>query len=118
MELQLPEDSQALTKHVAHRLPCNVQVDGPAPTARAFCPFPEPIPSFRGRKMQPGCLDIPEFSQRTFRHLLGIASLGLTNEYSIPSNLRRASTCRQHRSGRRPVFGQVQTRPERILLST
>lgn len=59
MELQTSSSTFA-AKLVAHRLPCTVHANGEARTARAFCPFPETIKSFRGHALQAGDIQIPE----------------------------------------------------------
>lgn len=66
MEIRPPtkQQAEADVSYVAHRLPCTIHVDGPLPTARAFCPFPEPMTSFRGRKMESATFEIPPSSQR------------------------------------------------------
>lgn len=65
MEIRPPtkEETEADVSYVAHRLPCTIHVDGPLPTARAFCPFPEPMTSFRGRKLESATFEIPPSSQ-------------------------------------------------------
>lgn len=68
MELH-PANAEQPVKRSVHRLPCTIQKDGEAPTARAFCPFPDPIPSFRGHQLRQGNLNIHENSQRASHFL-------------------------------------------------
>lgn len=53
------EDGEEETQCIAHRLPCTVHFNGALPTARAFCPLPEPLTAFRGRRLQNGSFEIP-----------------------------------------------------------
>lgn len=59
-----PQIKKDEVKRIAHRLPCTIHSDGDLPTARAYCPFPEPLSSFRGRKMQNATYQIPPSSRR------------------------------------------------------
>ena len=65
-----PAAESDTVKRVAHRLPCTIHKDGEAPTARAYCPFPEPMPSFRGRELRHGTFDIAEDSNSALSILL------------------------------------------------
>lgn len=61
----LPQQQPDSIKRVAHRLPCTIHADGDLPTARAFCPMPDPLQSFRGRLLTNATFTIPADSQRT-----------------------------------------------------
>lgn len=64
MEIRITRSTD-MVERVAHRLPCTVHSDGPAPTARAFCQFPDPITHFRGHALRHGDIQIPEGTTST-----------------------------------------------------
>lgn len=57
-------DSRDSSQFVAHRLPCTIHFDGTLPTARAFCPLPDPLKAFRGRRLQSDSFQIPSNYKR------------------------------------------------------